>query len=217
MSLPPLPSPAIYDGIEELGLPEDTQGWNTSKSPVLGDLVRETNAQTIVEAGSWKGKSAITLMQAASPTTRLYCIDTWLGSYEHLTNPSPDYHFPRDQHGGSALYLLFLKNIKQAGYHERVTPIQATSRCGFKVLKAHGIVPDLVFIDGSHEFDVVLQDIHDGWNIVRSGGIVFGDDYASFQSVRAAANYFKHLKGGGMDECFSVEGGGAFFVFRKPA
>ena len=37
---------------------------------------------------------------------------------------------------------------------------------------------DVLFIDGGHEYSVVKKDIEIGWNKVKPGGYICGDDYS---------------------------------------
>jgi len=53
----------------------------------------------------------------------------------------------------------------------------------------HHLVPDLVYVDGAHEYAEVLADISAWWKLLRIGGILLGDDFA-WPGVKKAAEEF---------------------------
>ncbi|MFM6418929.1 hypothetical protein, partial [Planktothrix sp.] len=57
---------------------------------VLRDLIQIIQPKIIIEVGSWKGHSAIkmaeTLHNLNLYSSRVLCVDTWLGSLEHWQN-----------------------------------------------------------------------------------------------------------------------------------
>ncbi len=65
---------------------------------------------------------------------------------------------------------------------------------------AHGIIPDdsvdLLFIDGSHEYEDVKNDIKNYWPKLREGGVMLGHDFNSFHSgvMRAATEILYNKK-----------------------
>jgi len=55
---------------------------------------------------------------------------------------------------------------------------------------------DFVFVDGSHEYQYVKQDLEMYYDKIRSGGIMAGDDYnTGFSGVPRAVNEFFTAKG----------------------
>jgi precorrin-6B methylase 2 len=53
---------------------------------------------------------------------------------------------------------------------------------------------DLIFIDGNHQYDAVLQDLHAWYPKLRSGGLLAGDDYA-WPDVQEAVSAFSDQMG----------------------
>ena len=71
-----------------------------------------------VEVGAWKGASSVVFARAirqANPGSCLLCVDTWLGSIEHFTNPpSPQWDLrPTLEHGFPRLYEYWLTTIRR--------------------------------------------------------------------------------------------------------
>src|SRR6185503_3458451 len=112
-----LPSP--YDSLKEIR-PFVDHGWFTN-GPQLCKLIRSHKVETVVEVGSWLGKSTITIARALPNHGQVYAVDHWLGSSEH-------------QEGQGAwhpclpyLYEQFLSNIIHARLTHKVIPIRMPS------------------------------------------------------------------------------------------
>lgn len=119
---------------------------------------------------------------------KIYCIDTWLGATEFWTNAADtEERDLRQRSGYPQVYFDFLSNVVQAGMQDIIIPIPNTSTIGAKILRHHGIIADLIYIDGSHDFEDVVQDIRSYAPLVRQGGILFGDDL-NWSGVSAAVS-----------------------------
>lgn len=136
-----------------------------------------------VEIGCWKGKSsAFMAVEIANSGKKIKfdCIDTWLGSEEHLDD---------DFIKNNTLYELFLNNMKPLNAF--FTPIKMLSIEASKMYKDNSL--DFVFIDGDHSYDGVLSDIKHWEPKVKVGGIISGHDYNSWESVtKAVDEYYKN-------------------------
>jgi hypothetical protein len=49
---------------------------------------------------------------------------------------------------------------------------------------------DWVYVDGDHSHDGCLHDLRNSWEIIKSGGILFGDDYPNKPGVVSAVDQF---------------------------
>ncbi|MGE3517648.1 MAG: class I SAM-dependent methyltransferase, partial [Vicinamibacterales bacterium] len=173
--------------------PEDPHGGGFPD--LFEALIVELKPGLVVEVGSWKGRSAIMLaglLERHSPDGALVCVDTWLGGLEHLPPELSERWSIRKyrQHGYSRLYHQFLSNIVRAGVADRVVPFPNTSSIAAQWMSRQGVRPDLVFIDGSHEYADVLNDLERYYALLLDGGVLFGDDYGSFQGVARAVVAF---------------------------
>src|SRR5579871_2641662 len=113
-----------YDGFVPADAP-DRQGWN-SEATLFGDLIDEVRPALIIEVGSWKGGSALTMgrhVQRLGLACEIVCVDTWLGAME-FWNPADTERYGglRLRHGYPSVYYTFLANIVHAGLEEIVTP-----------------------------------------------------------------------------------------------
>ena len=156
----------------------ELQGWN-SDHPYFAEALGELRPQRVVEVGVWKGTSSIGMAQmlkAANLDAAVLCVDTWLGAADHWTNPD---WFPSlaVEHGQPMMMRTFMTNVVVANMHDVVVPLPLDSVNAAEVLKFHGLTVDLVHIDAGHEYGSVISDLRAWWPLLRSGGILLGDDY----------------------------------------
>lgn len=165
------------------------EGWN-GNNPIFEKLIKELQPKIIVEVGSWKGQSTATMALACKKfglDTKIYCIDTWLGALEFYTNPTKERDLEKKD-GYPQVYYTFIKNMREIGIYEHIEPITLPSQLGLKYLKHLGIQPDLVYIDASHEYEDVKQDIELAKSL--NPKVIFGDDYGNsvFPGVKQAVD-----------------------------
>jgi hypothetical protein len=182
-----------YESFDWQSFPDDPSGWG-SDSTAFRELVAKTRPARIIEVGTWKGGSALTLAAAAADLgleVEIICVDTWLGALEMWTDPAdPErYGALALKHGYPTLYYQFLANVCRAGRQAAITPFPVPSVTAAQWFALHGIRADLIYIDGSHEEEDVLQDLVSYWDLVRPGGVIFGDDW-SWDGVRLAVQQF---------------------------
>ncbi len=182
-----------YEGFEFAKIPLDLHGWG-GQSPVFRDLIGQAKPRLIIEVGTWKGASAMEMGSAireAGLTTEIVCVDTWLGALEFWTDQDdPErYRSLQLQHGYPAVYYQFLANVCHRGLQQTITPFPQTSSIAALWLRSFGIAADLIYLDASHEEEDVYEDLCGYWEVLRPGGILFGDDY-SWDGVRLAVDRF---------------------------
>lgn len=133
----------------------DVPGWLTDEEgEALYELARRcTGRGVIAEIGSWKGKSTICLGlgSRAGAGVRIFAID-----------PHADYRFGD-----------FKANVERAGIGELVTPIASLSQPAADDF--HEPI-ELLFVDGSHEYELVLEDF-EKWvpKVIDGGWVAFHD------------------------------------------
>lgn len=136
-----------------------------------------------VEVGAWKGASSVVFAKAirdANPDACLVCVDTWLGSIEHFTNPpSPQWDLrPLLEHGFPRLYEHWMTTVMRAGLQDTIVPLANTSTTAAKWFARTEIKPGFIFIDAGHDEDDVTTDINAWWPLLQPGGIMAGDDWS---------------------------------------
>jgi hypothetical protein len=168
---------------------KDDSGWNGDKHSIK-EFVKNIKPSVIIEVGTWKGFSAFNMcnvIREEKLNTKIYCVDTWLGSLEFWhnysdTNKTLDLYL---KNGYPQVYYQFLSNVVHHGVQDIIVPVPATSTTGAKILEHMNIQAELIYIDGSHETEDVYNDIKAYWPLLREGGIMFGDDWA-WDKVKAA-------------------------------
>lgn len=203
----PLFGPEVYNGIEERGLQTDIfTGWH-SKDPFFETVIGRAKPKTIIEVGTWKGGSAIH-MAGLAPEAKIYCVDHWLGGCDHIT---ADCAFrqgvQRDTHGWPGIYYQFLHNVKVSHLQERIVPVPMLTTDGAELLKLHGIMAELIYIDADHHEEPARNDIRAYLPMLAPGGIMFGDDFYLSDVKRAVASVFG-------DKIETAPGGG-FWAFQN--
>ena len=128
----------------------------------------------VVELGSWLGLSARFFLDIA-PNAMVICVDHWQGSLEH-------HHDEKWRKMLPTLYETFLVNLWS--YRDRIIPLKAGTIEGLKLIHSLGIHPDLIYIDASHEYDAVFQDVQTAMALFPKSTIC-GDDW-SWDGVRQA-------------------------------
>jgi hypothetical protein len=191
----------IFRGLDPFaGLPTniavEREGWN-STHPILREAATRRDPITIVEIGVWKGGSAITMAETirqAGIDGVVICVDTWLGSFEHWVD---NQQFPSlaIDHGYPSLNRTFMANIRDAGLVDYVLPFPLDSLNASIALWKFGVKPDVIHLDGGHDYPIVKADIHAWWERLNPGGLLIGDDYnlgetSGWEGVRQAFDEF---------------------------
>jgi SAM-dependent methyltransferase len=152
-----------------------------------------------VEIGCWKGRSLSYLAVEtinADKNQRIYAVDHWNGSIEHLDPVSSSFN-PELLIDQDWLYNLFLKNIEPV--KDYVTPIRESSLNASRLFEDNSL--DFVFIDAAHDYQSVKNDILNWYPKVKKGGIIAGHDYGTWNEVTQAVDdwsreYDKQLQSG---------------------
>ena len=147
---------------------EFTNNWfEITAREVWDRCLPKFNIQTVLEIGSYEGRSVCYLIEHAVRPLQIHCIDTWQGSAEHQGTDM------------LAVEQRFHRNIRLA--QER-----AGKYCGVTVHKgaSSAVLPrlqhdffDMIYIDGSHVAPDVLTDAVLSFPLLKSKGLMIFDDY----------------------------------------
>jgi predicted O-methyltransferase YrrM len=136
----------------------------------------------IVEIGSFRGRSAITLALAAPADARITCIDPHLGS-----DRGPQEIQARPELGDEDI-AVFEANLSAAGVRDRIRHVRAFS--GEALDDVDGPI-DVLFVDGAHRYGPALDDLRRWGDRVRPGGTMLVHD--SFSSIGVTGALLRHL------------------------
>lgn len=174
----------------------DLQGWG-SDDPIFDQVLTKMRPSTIIEVGSWKGRSAVNMANICSHlgvSAKIICIDTWLGSLENYSRHDGDnkwlHEALRLERGYPKLHELFISNVVQSGAANAIIPLPLPSSIAARVIAEKNILADVIYVDGSHDYHDCAADLRDYWPLLRDGGVLFGDDYEAWPGVTRAVDEF---------------------------
>lgn len=179
---------SAFDGLSIEDHTEDLHGWmDGSFAAVITRKLQALDRHApllVVEVGSWKGLSCTTMADTIKhmgfTDFNIICVDTWLGAPEFWTwglhDPSRGGSLNRIN-GFPSVFTTFAKNIKLRGHHDVVAPFPLSSQQALEVLMHYNIEADLIYVDASHEYQAVKDDIAGWWKILKKHGTLMGDDY----------------------------------------
>lgn len=181
--------------------------WTLSNTTILAVIAKLERPRVFIEVGCWTGDSTLRM---ASELQRSYArepahedsadggapfvisVDSWLGSAEFFTQGNKSWWEPMgftSENGTPNGFHNFLHNIAAAGQSAHVVPFPQVSSVAAKVLHATGVLADAIYIDASHEYADVRLDLGAYWELLRLGGVLFGDDY-DWPGVKQAVDEF---------------------------
>lgn len=189
-------------------LPEavDLQGWH-AEHHIFDDLVAETKPKVIIEVGSWKGASAAHLAKASEKYgSKIYCVDPWL----LVLGDEKGENCGRDHLGTPMVYNQFIRNFVGTEAANRIHPLRNTSFSAAHIFFEKGLRADLIYIDGSHEYNEAYLDICFYNRLLTPDGVIFGDDI-NLRGVFAAVIRYSTESNQLIDQV-----DGQFWILKKP-
>lgn len=138
------------------------------------------NSCEILEIGSWAGQSAILCageMKKLGVKGKIICVDPWAVYAEMSGKKHPAGTTAQRMTAAvknDKIFKLFLNNVKVSGHSDVITYHRDYSEKYLPTLPAE--VFDIVYIDGSHLYKDVKNDIENSTRVLKIGGIICGDD-----------------------------------------
>jgi predicted O-methyltransferase YrrM len=120
-----------------------------------------------LEIGAFYGANILSVANTYGihKDTKLYCIDPW-----------EDYNeYPEYKGEQPSIYNTFLNNIERSGQKEKIEIRRGYSNT--EVPKFEDNFFDMIYIDGNHEPEYVLEDAVLCFRKLQVGGILIFDDY----------------------------------------
>jgi hypothetical protein len=167
-----------YSGIEQMAAQDYSIGLTAHYKP-LADLINQRGYKDIIEIGTAYGGNAYHLRQNTE-LEELICIDP----YKYYP-AMPGFTCQQEYD------TLFQFASDRIGKYYGISMLRMTSKDALKIMDP----ADLVFLDGSHEYEDVKWECENYLNIVRVGGILSGHDYNIFEGVNKAVDEFARLSG----------------------
>ena len=164
-------------------LPFDNAGhFGGRQAAGLSFVIKNYKSQVVVEIGSYLGASTRYIAKLLPDQGIIYAVDHWLGNEEWQNQPNY-------QDIQKLFYQKFLSNVIHEGLYYKIVPMKMTSLEAAKIIK---VKPDLVFLDGAHDYQSVYEDLTAWYPHVVGHGVLCGDDYNWGQSkpVKRAVDRF---------------------------
>jgi hypothetical protein len=131
-------------------------------------------------------------IQSTGLNCKITCVDTWLGALEFWKDlretPERDLML---RHGYPQIYYQFLSNVVHSGVQDVILPMPLPSSIAWKAIDQKA---QLIYIDGSHEYEDVKADCLNFWNLLDDGGVMFGDDINWEGVERAVKEVFSNFE-----------------------
>ena len=122
---------------------------------------------TYLEIGAFYGANVISvaLNYAKHPDSKIVCIDPWCDydKYEEYKGEMP------------TIYGSFVENIQKAGVADKIEVLRGFSHSKIPTLKDESF--DIIYVDGNHNPDYVLEDCVLCFRKLKVGGYMVMDDY----------------------------------------
>jgi hypothetical protein len=135
----------------------------------------------LVEVGAYKGRSTCYLAERIRETgldVRFDVVDTFAGN---------------EDVGHGDLWPEFAANLERAGLLSNLTVHRRSSVGAAATFKDQSL--DFVFVDATHSFEAVSEDLAAWWPKLRPGALIAGHDYTNSFGVRAAVDAFAAARG----------------------
>ena len=169
-----------YGEFHAANWPTDDFGFLRDEHAVLfAGLVAERRPSVIIEVGSFLGKSARVFagaIRVGGWDGAVVCVDTWLGE-NVLWGIREHRERLRFRYGRPTAYETFMANVCAARLEGYIVPVPMASVSAARLLKQHGVMADMIYIDGCHETPDVYHDLTAYWERLRPGGLMIIDDY----------------------------------------
>lgn len=163
---------------------DGVEGWMTAgQGATLVEAARRCSADgTIVEIGSFRGRSTIVLASAAAPSAAIVAIDPHAGNDRGPQEIDGFTDEAADDHG------VFLANLASAGVAERVRHLRMFSDAALS--EVDGAI-DVLYIDGAHRYAPARADMSAWGARLADGGTMLIHD--SFSSIGVTAAIMREL------------------------
>lgn len=141
--------------------------WNKMRCNFANRPVR------ILEIGVFEGASTTWILEnyATNKDSKIYALDTFAGSAEHLEP------MEKDRFDLKTLEERFCYNMDIMGEREKIEILKGDSARTLSELRVKKAPTfDLVYVDGSHIAGDVLADSVGAWPLVKIGGYLVFDD-----------------------------------------
>jgi len=122
-----------------------------------------------LEIGAFYGANIISVAESygSHKDSKLYCIDPWEDYDEY-----DEYKTEQEKN-----YNGFLENVENSGFKNKIIVKRGYSHS--EIIKLPDEFFDIIYIDGNHEPEYVLEDAVLSFRKLKKGGMLIFDDYGN--------------------------------------
>ncbi len=169
----------VHDGVEgQLHFKESVWLYRIAEEAAKLARIRGEGA-TIVEIGSFRGRSTALLALGGGANAIVHAIDPHL-DFEQDSDDRPE----KITHYGEDDRRAFEANMKRFGVASRIRKVQMLSNDARPMYDGGPI--DVLWVDGDHHYEAVRDDLANWGPLVRRNGVVACHDYTHWADVRKA-------------------------------
>jgi predicted O-methyltransferase YrrM len=120
-----------------------------------------------LEIGTFYGANLLSVAKTYGlhKDSKLYCIDPW-----------EDYdEYPEYKNQQTSIYNLFINNVENSGEKDKI--VIKIGYSNIEIPKFDNAFFDIIYIDGNHEPDYVMEDAVLSFRKLKKNGIMIFDDY----------------------------------------
>lgn len=150
-----------------------------------------TNPIFWLEIGSMLGGSAIRVAKYITENNLdcvMVCVDPFCGDvnmwcWDKEIKEKNRWSFLKTKQGSPTIRERFMANICHHGFEKIIIPIPVTGVVGVNILKRLkrenriSCLPKVIYLDSAHQEKETFLEIDQSWEILESGGVLFGDDW----------------------------------------
>ena len=133
----------------------------------LGAICQHLQPRLVFEIGTFRGSSTLLMAMNSAPDCQIYTLDL----------PPGEVTTKYDVDNGNITGMTFSigEHFERSAYATRIQQLYGDS-AAFDFSPFAGSI-DLVFVDGSHSYENVVEDSQTAFAMLRPGGVILWDDY----------------------------------------
>jgi len=197
--LPLIHMDSFLEGIQPELTEENPQDGNVTEKELwaIAAVVKKYQPERIFEIGTFDGRTSLNMIVNASTTAEVFTLDLPQNAITEteLRIKTGDRKFIDKPQSGT--------RFLNSPYAPRIHQIYADS-AKFDYTPLYNSM-DLIFVDGAHSYEYVINDTEKVWPLLRKGkGIILWHDYGWHEVIKALNQYYlkderfnqlKHIEG----------------------
>lgn len=158
----------------------------------LFNLVSDGEIRVVVEVGSFCGASACFIGEYIKKNkipAVIICVDTWCGDI-NMWLKSDFSTIMNKPDGQPKLFENFISTVRRYNMQDVIVPLRVSSVVAARMLAVLKYKIDIVYLDSAHEAGETFMELNLYYDLLKKGGVIFGDDYKIFPAVKKDVDLF---------------------------